>query len=153
MTENVFLYDNKVSLNMPTEFVFVEDKEKYFAAGKPDFVYAEKDTGALISVTLTENDIDNAKIEERIMEYYEIYRRSVPNFSNSKIAKNKTKSGKEMAAFYYTSTAPNRDLYNFFILSSVDGKELTITMHCNAQNIPDYGVKFMHFLNSIDILD
>ncbi len=108
-------------------------------------------TDTIISVTYTDKEASE-EIEKRIAECCTLYQRSVPNFGNCNIAKKKTKSGKDLAAFYYTSTSPTRNLYHFFVLTSLEGRELTITLHCSIQHIPDYGVEFMNVLNSIDVV-
>lgn len=106
-----------------------------------------------MSVLKTDYKTSGVAIDERIVEYCDLYKRSVPNFDNFKIAKKKTKSGVDIAAFYYTSTSPERDLYNFFILTSLDESELIFTLHCSAENAPLFGMKFMNILNSIDVVE
>ncbi len=153
MTNDIKLYDDRVCLTIPFEFIETEKFDKYFSSAKPDFLYVDEGTDALVSITHTLYDAGKMKIDERINEYCELYKRSVPNFANFSMAKKKTKSGKDIAAFYYTSTSPERDLYNFFVLSTLDSRELVFTLHCNIENVPNYGVKFMNILNSIDILE
>lgn len=150
MNKEISLYDNKLKMQIPEQFVQSKDMDKFFVGAKPDFLYVDEKTDALISVTYTENQ-SAEDIDKRIAEYCELYRRSVPNFANCKIAKKKTGSGQDIAAFYYTSTTPARDIYNFFVLTSLEGRELTVTLHCDIRNIPDYGMEFMNILNSIDV--
>ncbi len=71
-------------------------------------------------------------MNKRIAEYCERYRRSVLNFADYNVAKKKTKSGSDIVAFYYTSTSPTRDLYNIFVLTTLEGRELTVTLHCDV---------------------
>ena len=151
MTKEIKLYDNKVIFQLPEEFVAVQDINRYFLSVKPDFAFVEPETNALVSVLKTEYKTSGVTIDDRIIEYCELYKRSVPNFDNFKIAKKRTKSGTEIAAFYYTSTSPERDLYNFFILTSLDECELVFTLHCGVENASVYGIKFMNILNSIDV--
>lgn len=151
MTKEIKLYDNRVYFQLPEEFVAVQDINKYFLSAKPDFAFVEQETNALVSVLKTEYKTTGVTIDDRIIEYCELYKRSVPNFDNFKIAKKRTKSGAEIAAFYYTSTSPERDLYNFFILTSIDECELVFTLHCGVDKASVYGIKFMSILNSIDI--
>lgn len=153
MTKEINLYDNRVIFQLPEEFVAVQDINKYFLTAKPDFAFVEQETNALVSVLKTEYKTTGVTIDDRIMEYCDLYKRSVPNFGNFKIAKKKTKSGAEIAAFYYTSTSPERDLYNFFILTSIDECELIFTLHCGIENASLYGIKFMNLLNSIDVVE
>ncbi len=127
-----------------------EDSGKFSAGAKPDVLYVDEKTKSLISVTYTENKASE-DIDKRIAEYCALHQRSVPNFANCTVAKKKTKSGKDIAAFHYTSTSPVRDLYNFFVLTSLEGRELTITLHCDVKNIPKFGMKFMNVLNSVDV--
>ena len=152
MTKEIKLYDNRVFLHLPEEFTAVEECSKYFLSAKPDFAFVEQKTNALISALKTNYKTSGVAIDDRIMEYCELYKRSVPNFGNYKIAKKKTKSGLDIAAFYYTSTSPERDLYNFFILTSLDENELIFTFHCGVENAALFGAKFMNILNSIDVV-
>lgn len=153
MNKEINLYDNRVVFQLPEEFVVVQDINKYFLSAKPEIAFVEQETKALVSVLKTEYKTSGITIEDRITEYCELYKRSVPNFDNFKIAKKKTKSGAEIAAFYYTSTSPERDLYNFFILTSLDEYELIFTLHCGVENASQFGIKFMNILNSIDITE
>lgn len=153
MTKEIKLYDNRVFFQLPEEFVAVQDINKYFLLAKPDFAFVEQETKALVSVLKTEYKTSGITIDERIIEYFELYKRSVPNFDNFKIAKKRTKSQVEIAAFYYTSTSSERDLYNFFVLTSLDEYELLFTFHCGAENASIYGIKFMNILNSIDVAE
>lgn len=153
MTKEIKLYDNRVFFQLPEEFVAVQDINKYFLSAKPDFAFVEQETNALVSVLKTEYKTSGVTIDDRIIEYCELYKRSVPNFDNFKIAKKRTKSRAEIAAFYYTSTSPERDLYNFFILTSLDECELVFTLHCGVENALVYGIKFMNILNSIDVAE
>ncbi len=152
MSKEVCLYENKVTMQIPEEFVETKDSSPFFAGAKPDFLYVDEKTKSMISVTYTENEASE-DIDKRIAEYCALHQRSVPHFSNCTVAKKKTKSGKDIAAFYYTSTSPVRDLYNFFVLTSLEGRELTMTLHCDVKNIPEFGMKFMSVLDSMDVLE
>lgn len=152
MTNKINLYENKVMFNLPKEFVLDSEAEKYFISTKPEYVFIDNETKALVSVLKTEYEITDIKIEDRITDYFELHRRSVANFANFNMAKKKTKSGVDIAALYYTSTSQTRNLYNFFVLTYLDNHELIFTLHCNIEDIPKFGIKFMNVVNSIDIL-
>lgn len=153
MLKEINLYENKLIFRIPEEFEVVDDAGRFFVSTKPDYAFVDKQTNALVSVLKTEYKIAGVSIADRITEYCEVYKRSVPNFDNFKIAKKTTKSGRDIAAFYYTSTSPERDLYNFFILTSLGEYELIITLHCGMEDASSYGIKFMNVLNSIDVME
>lgn len=151
MYKEIKLYDDKVVFNLPEEFAEVKDTGNLFLSGKPDFVFSDNKTNALVSVLKTDFKASDTLIDDRIVEYCDIHKRAVPNFDNFKIAKKNTASGNEIAAFYYTSTSPKRDLYNFFVLTYLDGYELIFSFHCGVEDAVQFGVKFMNILNSIDV--
>lgn len=152
MSKEIKLYENKITMRIPDDFVAAQAAEKLTGGVQPDYLYADEKKIALITVTWGESELPE-DIDKRIMEYREMHRRAVPNFGNCTAAKKKTKSGKDIAAILYTSTTPTRDLHNFFVLTGLQGRELTITIHCDIKDIPYYGMQLMDIVDSIDVAE
>ena len=149
------LFDAKLRFQIPEGFKQVPDEEiaHYYPAKQPDILFENKENGALIAVAKLENELAADALEARIQEYAAVYQRSVPNFANCKIGKRTLPNGKQLGMFYYTSTTAQRDLLNYVVLSSLDGKEIMLTLHCNCKDCPAYAEKLMRTINSVEIHD
>lgn len=154
MGKVVSFYDEKLSISIPEEFerLHTEQIKNYFNNSQPEFAYAYEDKRAVITITKPDIELSENNLEDRLVEYYNIYQRSVANFSNGNMAKKLCNSGKKIGMFHYTSTSVERDLLNFFCLLSLDDKEVMVTLHCAILDSPELGKKFMDVINSIDIM-
>ena len=153
MNNTISVLDDKVRLNIPDEFSIMSDEEAkhFFQNTTPDILYGIEDKKAFISITKTDIKIEDDNIDSRLAQYYELYRRSVANFSNGKLAKRTLNNGKPIGAFHYTSTSAERNLLNFFVLFPLDDNEVVMTMHCSAEDSPILGGKFMQVANTIPV--
>ncbi len=153
MNTEVRFYDEKLSISIPEEFkkLNAEQTKEYFNYSQPEFAYANEEKKAIITITKTNTELFDESLEDRLVEYYNIYQRSVANFSNGNMAKKLCVGGSKIGMFHYTSTSVERDLLNFFCLLAVDTCEVMVTLHCAIADSPILGKKFMEVVNSIDV--
>lgn len=152
MSKDICLYDNKLRICLPDEFEAREDAEQFYSSGKPDFLFVSRETNAVLSVAKAENTSPDSSLEERINGYFNLYRTIIPNFDHYKLAKKVSKSGTEIAAFYYTSSSQERVLYNLFALTFVDNQDYIFSLHCDLEKIGACGIKFMNILSSVTMV-
>lgn len=153
MSNNIFkLYDGEIEIKLPDDFVEMTEKEKYFNGSTPDYVFAVEKTNSLISVTTANTENTNLKLEEEINKYITLYRRIIPNFSNCKAARKTVKSGEEIGAFYFTSTLPDKDMFNLMAIICLEKKEVVITMHCELKDAVELALRYMEVLENIVLL-
>lgn len=79
-----------------------------------------------------------------------MYQRSVPNFDNFKALSKKTKAGRDIGVFQYTSTTGKHDYLNYFILTDINSKELLFNYNIEACNCNKISNDFFIMLNSIN---
>lgn len=153
LSKEVRFYDEKLSICIPEEFQKLNSEQikEYFNNNQPEFAYANEEKRAVITITKTNTELFDESLEDRLVEYYNIYQRSVANFSNGNMAKRMCLGGSKIGMFHYTSTSIERDLLNFFCLLVIDTCEVMVTLHCAIIDSPIFGKKFMEVVNSIDV--
>ncbi len=150
MNKEISLYEDRLKLQIPENFTESQELEKFMLSKKPDHFFVDQEKKAYISVNYSQEEC-SGDMENRLSGYYTLYQRTVPNFANCSMAKKKTNSGQEIGAFYYTCTTATKNLYNFFILTTLEGRDVTVTLHCDLEKVPEYGMQFMNIVDSIDV--
>lgn len=151
MSNIISLYDGKFSMEVDNRFKESSHPGKYILSGNIDYVYVDETSDTFITITKTDFPAPNS-LEIRMNEYCSIYKRSVANLANVKLSKKTMISGKEIGLFSYTSTTTTRNLMNYVLVSSVEDKEILITLHCDIEKMAEMFLTVRNIIDSIDIL-
>ena len=63
MTKEVMMYDSKLRINLPEEFLASNSADKYFQSAKPDYLFVYEGKNALVSVTINNEKSNEEDIE------------------------------------------------------------------------------------------
>lgn len=153
LTKTHSLFDDKITIGVPEGFAELNDQETslYYKNERPNIVFANKEKGAILTLSILEQPLKSSEVEARVQEYVVLYQRSIPNFANCKVAMRPIDENNNIGIFCYTSTTTEKNLLNYVVIACVDGKETLITMHCDINDCPLYAEKFMKSINSICI--
>lgn len=128
-----------------------EEIAKHFPVNQPNNMLINRSTNSYITFTITGAELQPSMVESKLAQYYNAYKRTVGGFQSGEIAKKDTKKS-VIGAFQYLSTTLDRDLFNIFVLTSMQGKELIITMHCDQRSVSSEGLKLMNSISSIEVM-
>lgn len=150
--ETLEFIEKHLDFTMPKNFeqLDVDYKHQYFGTNVPDVLYGNKRDKAFLTINIIEK-VSPYNIDERITAYYSLYQRTAPNFSNVKTVGRKLNNGAGMGAIQFTSTAPERDLYNLVGIFPVEDKEVVFTMHCDVNDGIKYAIDYMNLLSYLQI--
>lgn len=153
MSRKISLYGDKLRFDISSEFkdMDLDECRQYFVGHMPEKIFGIPEKKAFITVMRNRNRLESSETEKRLNDYYYAYSRSVANFSNGKMVKRELDNGDSIGVFHFGSTTTERNLLNFFVLFSIEGKEIIMTMHCAAEDSMRLGKEFVKILDTVQV--
>ena len=153
-SNTVTIFDDKAELQLPEGFVEIDREQAaaMFAGQVPELVFGLEEKAAYIAVTRTDIPFLEENLDRRLSEYCQMYRRTMANVDHVNGARRKLENGDSIGAFYFTATTADRNLFNFFGLFGLEGKEVHLLMNCAQEDTMTVGQAFMDVMNSLRIV-
>lgn len=150
MSRVLKLFENKLIIEIPDNYIEIQDEENIFASSeKPNYILKNDTLDSYITITKSTIEMKDS-LELTFQGLYNQYRRVIPNFKPSGLYYNQLETVK-VGAFQFGSTTATKDLYTLVALFALDGKQTLITMHCDIKDAFEEGNKYMKLVESIKV--
>lgn len=117
------MYDERMEIMVPSSLKMSN------AFHTTQYNWASEDRTVVVNVTRGGGDLDEEGLYVRLDEYYRGFCKSVSDFDCLQIKK-RTVNGCAYGEIRYTSDMTGYRFYNIFMLGSLEGRELVVTLQC-----------------------
>jgi hypothetical protein len=117
------MYDDGMEIMIPAH---IDSTEAILAE---QYLWISKDKKTIISVARGLDDLETEDIENRLSEYYRVFRRDIKDFK-CKLLKKRSINLKPYGEIRYYSKMMGYNFFNMFYLGAYEGREVIFTIQC-----------------------